>query len=74
MTQALNTWGVSARDFFATMQRQVVRVITLDGKVYTATLLGVDTYDLVLQQNDGHWVLMPKHAIKLITVAQDKSA
>lgn len=68
-TKPLSTWGIATRDSFAAVQNKVIRVTTLDGKTYVATLLGVDTYDLVLKQNDGAWFLIPKHAVKLIIPA-----
>jgi hypothetical protein len=59
-------WGVTAREYFDTVQNKPVRVTTVDSKVYSATLVGVDLYDIVLKHEDGTLILMPKHAIKMI--------
>ena len=61
-----HVWGMSAREFYDALQNKLVRITTIDGKVYTATLVGLDLYDLILKQSDATFILMPKHAIKLI--------
>ena len=63
---APKTWGVSAAEFYAGLRGKSVQVITLDGKVYTGALVGVDTYDLVIKQPNGLAILIAKHAVKLI--------
>ena len=72
-TKPATGWGISTREFLEQAQNQLVRVTTLDGKTYPATLVGVDQYDLVLKQGDGALILMPKHAIKLIVPGNGKS-
>ncbi len=66
ITKSTTVWCISSREFYDAIHDKLVRVTTTDGKIYTATLVGVDQYDLVLKQGDGALILMPKHAIKLI--------
>lgn len=66
-------WGISSREFYDAVQNKPVRVTTMDGKIYTVTLVGVDQYDLILKQGDGALILMPKHAIKLIIPGNSKT-
>jgi sRNA-binding regulator protein Hfq len=72
-TKPAHVWGVSSREFFDAMQNKPVRVTSIDGKVYAATLIGLDLYDLILKQSDGALILMPKHAIKLIVPGNGKT-
>jgi sRNA-binding regulator protein Hfq len=68
-----HVWGVSAREFFDAVQNKPVRITTIDGKIYSATLIGLDLYDLILKQGDGVLILIPKHAIKHIVPGNGKS-
>lgn len=72
VAKSATVWGISSREFYDAAQNKPVRVTTLDGKIYTATLVGVDQYDLVLKQGDGALILMPKHAVKLIVPGNGK--
>jgi len=58
------TWGMSADEFFYALKEKPVQVGTTDGKVYAGTLIGVDTYDIIIRLSNGHPALIPKHAIK----------
>jgi sRNA-binding regulator protein Hfq len=61
------TWGVTAAEYLAALRDKPIQVITLDGKAYRGTLVGVDTYDLIIKQPNGLAVLIAKHAVKIIT-------
>jgi hypothetical protein len=73
MPKPAHVWGVSTREFLDAVQNRSVRVTTVDGKTYAATLVGVDLYDVILKQGDGALILMPKHVIKLIVPGTGKS-
>ena len=72
-TKPATVWGITSREFYASVQNQVVTITSMDGKLYTLTLVGVDQYDLVCRQKDGPLILMPKHAVKLIVPGNGKS-
>lgn len=62
-----STWGVSSAAFYAYHRLKPVRVVALDGTAITGLLIGVDTYDLILERGDKTAILIPKHAVKVIT-------
>jgi sRNA-binding regulator protein Hfq len=62
-------FGLQSGDFLMSLADKMVKVTTLDGKVYVAVLIGVDQFNILLRLGDGSPVLMPKHAIKLLHAA-----
>ena len=65
-TQTEKTWGVSAAEFYKGLRDQPIQVVTIDGKLYKGNLVGVDVYDLVIQQAAGATILLAKHAVKFV--------
>ncbi len=70
------TWGLSAAEFYAELQGQVVQVAiavsapTGSGlKLFQGTLVGVDRYDLVLRQETGLRILFNKGHLVYVTRA-----
>ena len=68
------SFGMQSVDFLLTLQDMPVQVTTLDGKQYTAVLVGVDQFNILLRLKNGMIAMMPKHAIKLLRAAPDKPA
>ena len=66
------TWGMTSAEFYAGLRDKPVQIVTMDGKVYKGQLVGVDQYDLILKQSNGMLVLMPKHAIKQVSLDTSK--
>lgn len=64
-----STWGVSSAAFYAYHRLKPVRVVTLDNKAITGSLIGVDTFDIILEMQDKTAILIPKHSVKYITPA-----
>ena len=55
------TWGKKACEFYAGSQGQTVTVALVTGKALVGTLIGVDTYDLVIRQDKTSLeLLVPK--------------
>lgn len=53
-------WGKRANDFYAELQEQPVLIASSSGKVFKGILIGVDVYDLVIRQESGLELLIPK--------------
>lgn len=58
MTQ--HVFGRRSYQFFEDLKDQPVRVATVTGKQYNGTLIGVDIYDIIIQQENGLELLFPK--------------
>jgi hypothetical protein len=72
-SNAPRTWGVSSAEFYANLRDAPIQAVTLDGKLYKGTLVGVDLYDLVIKQTSGATILLAKHAVKFLQAdAPDK--
>ena len=59
-------WGTSAAAFYFDIEGETIQVHLMTGEVLTGMVLGLDTFDLVFQQDKGACVLIPKHAIAYI--------
>ncbi len=53
-------WGRRSAEFYADLQGKRVRVCVTTGKVYAGTLVGVDVYDIIIRQDNGTELLLPK--------------
>ena len=53
-------WGKRAAAFYAALVEQPVLVATVTGKVFKGILIGVDVYDLLIRQESGLELLLPK--------------
>lgn len=58
--------GLSAQAFYAACQGGTIQVVFADGKAFQGRLIGVDTYDLLLELKDKNTLLIPKHAVRYI--------
>ena len=56
-------WGTSAAAFFYDAEGETIQVHLMTGGVLTGVVLGVDTFDVVFELDNGARVLIPKHAI-----------
>ncbi len=68
MQATSKTWGTTSAEFYAELQNKSVQIVTMDGKIYKGLLVGVDQYDLILKLKNGMLILMPKHAIRLVSL------
>ncbi len=55
-----NVWGKRSNEFYAELEEQPVLVSTSTGKVFKGLLVGVDVYDLIIRQESGLELLIPK--------------
>jgi len=60
MSKTPQVWGKRAAEFFAALENQPVQVATTTGKLFKGTLIGVDVYDIVIRQESGLELLLPK--------------
>jgi hypothetical protein len=67
--RASQRWGVGAAEFLAALNGKMVIITTIDSKVYTGTLIGVDIYDLLIKTPAGATVLVTKGSIKTVAAA-----
>ncbi|MBN1877876.1 MAG: hypothetical protein JXA33_26885 [Anaerolineae bacterium] len=59
-------WGKRSSEFFAELENQPVLVAVNTGKVFKGTLVGVDVYDVIIRQDSGLELLIPKGNITYI--------
>jgi len=53
-------WGKRSADFYAELENQLVLVAVTSGKVFKGNLIGVDVYDILIRQETGLELLIPK--------------
>jgi len=53
-------WGKRAAEFYEEMASQTILVAVSNGKVFKGDLVGVDVYDLIIRQESGLELLIPK--------------
>jgi len=63
---AAQRWGTSAAAFYFDIEGETIQVHLMTGDVLTGVVVGLDTFDLVFEQDKGGRVLIPKHAIAYI--------
>jgi hypothetical protein len=56
-------WGKRSAAFYAGLQNETVLVVVANGKAFKGQLIGVDVYDIVIQQESGLELLIPKGSI-----------
>lgn len=65
-TKASQVWGKRAADFYAELENQFVQVAVSNGKSFKGELIGVDVYDILIRQETGLELLLPKGNIVYI--------
>ncbi len=53
-------WGKRSADFYTELENQLVLVAVTSGKVFKGNLIGVDVYDILIRQETGLELLIPK--------------
>ena len=56
-------WGRRAAEFYEELQNQLVLVAVSNGKMFKGHLVGVDVYDILIRQESGLELLIPKGGI-----------
>lgn len=59
-TKASQIFGKRSADFFGALLNQQVLVSAGNGQVFKGELIGVDVYDIIIQQKSGLELLIPK--------------
>jgi hypothetical protein len=58
--------GKRAADFFSELENQTILIAVSSGKIFKGELIGVDVYDLIIRQDSGLELLLPKGNIVYI--------
>ncbi len=53
-------WGKRSADFYTELENQPVLVAVASGKSFKGELIGVDVYDILIRQETGLELLLPK--------------
>jgi small nuclear ribonucleoprotein (snRNP)-like protein len=56
-------WGKRSAAFYAELQNERILVVVANGKAFKGHLIGVDVYDIVIRQESGLELLIPKGSI-----------
>ncbi len=59
-TKVLQVWGKRSAEFYAELENQPVLVAVINGKIFKGNLIGVDVYDILIRQETGLELLIPK--------------
>lgn len=59
-------WGKRSAAFYAELENEEVLVAVSNDKVFKGQLIGVDVYDIIIQQPSGLELLIPKGNIVYI--------
>ena len=59
-------WGTSAAMFYFDTEGETVRVHLMTGQRVVGVVVGLDTFDLVFEQDTGARIMISKHAIAYI--------
>ncbi|HOT92421.1 MAG TPA: hypothetical protein PLJ78_09185 [Anaerolineae bacterium] len=65
-TKVAQVWGKRSADFYAELENQPVLVAVTNGKILKGNLIGVDVYDVLIRQETGLELLIPKGNIVYI--------
>ncbi|HNT76158.1 MAG TPA: hypothetical protein PKH77_14175 [Anaerolineae bacterium] len=65
-SKASPVWGKRAADFFSELEHQTILIAVSNGKIFKGELIGVDVYDLIIRQDSGLELLLPKGNIVYI--------
>lgn len=69
LKRPLDEWGTSSAQFYADVENKTIAIHLRNGQVLTGELVGLDTFDLILERAEGKRALVPKHAIDWIELA-----
>jgi len=58
--KAKQVWGKRSHEFYTDLENAPVIVAVSSGKVFKGELIGVDVYDLLIRQDSGLELLIPK--------------
>jgi hypothetical protein len=64
-------WGKRAAAFYNKLENQLVQVAVTNGKIFKGTLIGVDVYDIIIQQESGLELLIAKGNIVYVHKAKE---
>ena len=64
--KAASVWGKRSADFYTELENQTILVAVSNGKVFKGNLIGVDVYDIIIRQETGLELLIPKGNIVYI--------
>ena len=53
-------WGKRAAAFYSELENQFVQVAVVNGKIFKGKLIGVDVYDIIIEQDSGLELLISK--------------
>lgn len=56
-------WGRRTAQFYYDLQGKEVLIAVTTGKAFRGTLVGLDTYDLIIRQESGLEMLIPKGSV-----------
>ncbi len=56
-------WGKRAAAFYAELENERILVAVSNGKMFKGHLVGVDVYDIIIRQESGLELLIPKGGI-----------
>jgi sRNA-binding regulator protein Hfq len=70
LKRPLDEWGKSAAQFYAEVENKIITIHLRGGQALTGELVGLDTFDLVLERENDRKVLIPKHAIEWVELAE----
>ncbi len=59
-TKPPQVWGKRSAAFYSELQNKTVLVAVASGKVFKGQLIGVDVYDIIIEQKSGLELLIPK--------------
>ena len=69
--KAQQVWGKRAAEFYAELENQKVQIAVATGKIFKGTLIGVDVYDIIIQQESGLKLLIAKGNVVYVHKAKD---
>ena len=69
--KAHQVWGKRAAEFYAELENQKVQIAVATGKIFKGTLIGVDVYDIIIQQESGLNLLIAKGNVVYVHKAKD---
>lgn len=59
-TKVSQVWGKRSADFYTELENQLIQVAVSNGKSFKGALIGVDVYDILIRQETGLELLIPK--------------
>lgn len=69
-----SVWGRRAAAFYADLEGKDVTVAVVTGQRFRGTLIGVDTFDLLIRQHSGLELLLPKGNVVYVHPAGGEDA